>query len=369
MGTFEQTAEQVSALDARDNVYTIAQSASSGSPRSNQTTVNIGQFRSYTGTYTVVRAGFRFDLTSFTVAEIAAATLKIYGAQDRSDTNFDITLVGAEVNTPPEAYEYGLFGTTDYGNFYTAGFKAAGWNTITFNAAGVAFLNAQVQTGKIQVGLRSNKDISITAPSGEEYVNVEGFDNTNRPTLTLTYSEWPDTAWPFDPLFPLQGKVDLATYSIIKFYMEDADAEIGGMTDGNGNIDLAVDNWITWTGTSEKVAYDDTNSRVTVTTLASTSIITLVDALTTVDLTIDVTGSAVNATVGNNVTMTDAVYAGIQSVTVDNEITFSAHALSGASDGEGRLDMDSTEGDLVWAVRDDGQAGAKSEILADFSAI
>jgi len=303
MGTFEQTAEQVSQLYVYGDVsYAAVQAASSGTPLSNYATVNIGQILSVWGKYTIHRAGLRFDLADYPAeSEITAATLKIYGTDDSSDTNFDITLTDAEVNSPPEAYEYGLFDTTDYGNFATAGFNAAGWNTITFNTAGIALLNAQVQTGQIQIGLRSSRDISATAPSGDEVVTVEGFDNTNQPTLTLTYSEWPNNQWPFDPIFPVQGKVDLATYSVIKSYMEDADVEIEAMTDGSGNIDLAVANWITWTGTSEKIAYDNANSRVTVTTLARDSIIALMGGLTTVDLTIDVTGAAVNATVGNDV--------------------------------------------------------------------
>ncbi len=357
--------------EARDTYTSVQGASTSISIFHNTITIDVGQ-RNVTplwDEFWVFRSGLRFDLSELPGgAYITAATLKLDGDADVSGDDFDITITEGVFDDPPinDDYDNGL--DVSFGSINSSAY-VGGWNNITVNAAGLTYLNGAIQAGEVRLFLKSGEDIAVSEPATTEYVVYEGFAEANAPQLELTYSITGEGLYPEPISFPVAGKVDLPTYSSINSYMTALDADISLMTDGSGNIDLAIANWITWDGTSEKIAYDDGNSHVTITTLASTSIVALVGDLATVDLTIDTTGSAVNATVGNNVTMSDAVYAGIQSVTVDNEITFSAQALAAAENGQGRLDMDSTEGDLVWAVRDDGQAGAKSDILADFSAM
>ncbi len=372
MGTLEATLlDTVSFFKDSYSSYADAQTSAEASYLSHQGGfISAGQWGDVFPYYTVRRSGLRFDLSVLSsTTVITAATLKIYGTDDRSTDDFDVTVVDGDFQAPPIYSDYSKGGSTDYGSINTVACSVGSYNDITINATGLAALNAALLLGEIEFYIRSGEDISASEPVTQEYYGFTGYDDANPPVLELTYSSWGEDVYPAIIVFPLQGRIDLASYAVIKDYLEGLDRDLTSAVDGDGNVDLAVDNWITWTGTSEKIAYDDASSRVTVTTLASTSIVTLVGDLTTVDLTIDTTGSAVNATVGNNVTMSDAVYAGIQSVTVDNEITFSAQALAAAENGQGRLDMDSTEGDLVWAVRDDAQAGAKSDILADFSAM
>ena len=331
-----------------------------------------GQRRSAAPHWLVYRGAIRFGLSELpSSANITGAVLKLYGSSDASDDDFLITMVIPDISSPPIYSDYSNFGTASLGSLTTVGFVLAGINSITFNAAGLTYLNSMIQTGEVEIGLLSSKDISQTAPTQDEYVFVAGQGNSNRPVLELTYSDWPNEVYPAVPNFPDVGKVDLGMYGCISNYLTGLDTEISGMTDGDGNIDLAVANYITWDGTSEKIAYDNGNSRVTMTTLHSTSVVTVDGDLTTDDLTIKTitgTGTAVNATVAGKAELSNLAYLTSGDSIVDNELVFSAIAAPVTSDLTANIYMDTATGDLMLAIRTI-VGGLKTDTWADFSAI
>jgi len=187
--------------------------------------------------------------------------------------------------------------------------------------------------------------------------------------LELTYSDWPNEIYPAVPSFPVTGKIDLETYSTIKNYLEGLDYDLSLVADGDGNLDLTVANYIWWTGTSEQVAYDNATSHVTLTTLEATSGLTLDCDLVTADPSITTTATAVNSTVANDVAISNTGYASIKAKVTDNELVYDAVSAPAPADDEADIYMDSTSGDLTIKTRDDGQAGVKTDILGDFSAM
>lgn len=337
----------------------------------NETTLLCGQLLQVASPqWNVIRTGITFDLTSLPLnAEITGATLKLYGHADASTDDFLLTLCEVNLSDPQAYTDYAKFETTDFGNLTTVGISIGGLNSIIFNAAGLLHLNTAVQNNSIDIGIRSSKDISDTAPTQFEFVSFKGQNHTNRPVLDITYSDWPNEIYPTVVAFPVTGKIDLATYSIIGNQLTGLDVDLSALADGDGNLDLAVANWITWTATSEKIAYDNGTSHVTVTTLESTSAITIAADLTTADPSITTTATAVDATVTNDAQLSNTAYASIQSKVTDNEVAFSGGSAPSPADDEGDIYMDSTSGDFVIKTRDDGQAGTKTAILGDFSAM
>jgi len=337
----------------------------------NETTMICGQLLQVSSPqWNVIRAAMTFDLSGLPDnAEITGVTLKVYGHSDSSTDDFLLTACEVDLSVPQAYSDYANFETTDFGNLTTVGVGIGSFNSITINAAGLVYLNSAVQAGTVDLGLRSSKDISETAPTQSEFVIFKGQNDSNRPILEITFSDWPNELYPTPVAFPSMGKIDLATYSVIRNQMTGLDDDLSILADGDGNLDLAVANWITWTGTSEKIAFDSGTSHVTVTTLESTSAITIAADLVTADPSITTTATAVDCSVANDAQLSTTAYASIQSKVTDNEVVFSASVAPTPDDDWGNLYMDSTSGDFVMKTRDDGQAGTKTHILGDFSAM
>ena len=340
----------------------------------NGPTVLLGQkYMAPPSYYAMYRSALRYDLTDLPVgAIISAATLKLYGRTDQCFSGeFDVAVVDGYFGDPAIYADWNNGESTSYGLINTAACAVDAYNDITINATGISALNAAIQTGKTELFLRSSKDISSTAPTGTERFYFEGYSEANPPILDLTYSIWevedPSEEEPPDPpLFPLQGRIDLATYAVINNFLTSLDSAVSSITGGDGNIDLAVANYITWDGTSEQIAYDNGNSRVTLTTLEATSGITVLGDLVTADPTITTTGTAVDCTVANDAQLTNAAYASILSQVADDEAVFSA-GTGNPPDGECDIYMDFTTGDFMIKINEGG--GTKTDILADFSAM
>jgi len=320
--------------------------------------------------YSVNRGAIWFDLTSIPVgSSITACTLKLYGLSS-PDNDFDLYMVSADCNDPIENQDFSKLGSADLGYINTSGWTVSAVNTLTFNAAGLIYLNAAIPERKVCIGFRSSDDIDISAPLAKESNKVvaESTGGDNPPLLTVTVSTWPDV-YPSTANFPVTGQIDLPTYGVISTSLAGLDIDIRDVFDGDGNLNLAVANWITWTGTSEKIAYDDANSRVTVTTLAASSVVTVAGDLVSDDVTgEDIT--AVDGAIANDliITYTFTPYNdAIKGVAVDNEIVFTGGGIQTPSDNDGMFYMESASGDFFVKTRDEGQAGIKTLILGDFS--
>lgn len=128
-----------------------------------------------TGNRFRIYRGFLFFDTSTipSNATITSATLSLYGKADISSTDFDVTIQNGQPTYPHDALAAGDYLYSQYsgngGTFDTAGFSSSGYNDITLSTTGLTW----IQTGagaETKLALLSSRDISATAPSGDEYV-------------------------------------------------------------------------------------------------------------------------------------------------------------------------------------------------------
>lgn len=140
----------------------------------------LGQYKASASDWRVNRAGLSIPLERQYNA-VYACTLFVRGTSDRSLTDFAIearegTWTAAGDTTAAPYYSFDgrgasgapWSGTNLLESFNTAGFNAAGENALVFNAAGRdRVLAAAGDT--LRLVLLSSRDVSNTAPTGEEY--------------------------------------------------------------------------------------------------------------------------------------------------------------------------------------------------------
>ncbi|KKN28533.1 hypothetical protein LCGC14_0853300 [marine sediment metagenome] len=338
----------------------------------NETTMQCGQLLQVSPPlFIVYRGAAVFDLSGLPDnADVTGATLKLYGSSDVSDTDFLLSVSDGNLNSPPT---YSDYSTVDgpLGSFVTlntSGFAVGSFNNFVFNSTGVAYINDAIQTGEVELSVRSFNDFASVPPTQSEFVLFKGQADSNRPVLEITYSDWPNEVYPTTPTFPAVGKIDLATYAVISDYLGNLSDDFYAIADNDGNITLGEDNWILWDTTSQKLAYDSVNDRVTFTSLDA-------GATTIVDVFADSMALTNNSSADNCrarvVQISDVGYASIKSQVTDNERVYSPSIPPNpiTSDDEADLYMESTTGDFKIKTRDDGQAGTKTAILADFSGL
>ncbi|DAC72937.1 MAG TPA: hypothetical protein DSN98_02520 [Thermoplasmata archaeon] len=171
-------------------VYTTVQSASTGTVNSSGTYITIGQKKiSFPGTYYIYR-GFVFFNTSAlpSNAYLDNATLSVYKKDDYSTTDFDITIQNGQPTYPHNPMQSGDY----YRNYYSGngGSLNTGSFTSGYNAIKLNNLNWINKTGITKLCLRSSRDISGTAPTSSEYVNVYSYEFTGigcQPKLVINY--------------------------------------------------------------------------------------------------------------------------------------------------------------------------------------
>jgi len=157
--------------------YNTAWTVTSGTVYSSADYLTIGQKK---GTrdppdYNVYR-GFVFFNTSTlpSNAYLDNATLSIYKRDDYSTTDFAITIQNGQPTYPHDPLQSGDYNKNCYsgngGSLNTASLTS-GYNAIPLN--NLTWINT---TGMTKFCLRSSRDISGTAPTGNEYVNVYSRD-------------------------------------------------------------------------------------------------------------------------------------------------------------------------------------------------
>jgi len=113
--------------------------------------------------------------------------LKLYGSSDHSTTDFTIRVQKWTGDTPITTADYGQFDGTNYDNglFSTSGFSTSGYNSITLTNFGLIS-----KTGNTLICVRSSRDISSTAPTGNEHVLIKTYDagSSYEPQLEVTYT-------------------------------------------------------------------------------------------------------------------------------------------------------------------------------------
>ncbi len=171
--------------------YSTVQGASTGTTNSTRTYLTIGQWK-ITGvpnTYYVNRGFVYFNTSALpTNAYLDNATLSLYKKDDYSATDFDLTIQNGQPTNPHNPMQTGDYNKNYYsgngGRFNTTSFTS-GYNAIHMN--NLSWIN---KTGVTKLCLRSSRDISGTAPTGNEYINVYSYEHPGigyQPKLVINY--------------------------------------------------------------------------------------------------------------------------------------------------------------------------------------
>jgi hypothetical protein len=178
-------------ISSSSTSYNTAWSATSGTVDSSSTYLTIGQKKAGfpISTYYIYRGFVLFNTTALpSNAYLDSAILSLYKKDDYSTTDFAITVQNGQPTYPHNPLQTGDYDKGYYsgngGSLNTAYF-VNGRNNITVTELG--WIN---ETGWTKFCLRSSRDISGTAPTGNEYVNVYSTDaplQTYVPKLIITY--------------------------------------------------------------------------------------------------------------------------------------------------------------------------------------
>ena len=173
--------------------YNSAWIASTGTISSNASYISIGQRKALglPPSNSIYRGFLMFDTSEIPLnANITNATLSLYKKDDYSATDFILTLQDGQPTYPHNPLFPGDYNKSHYsgcgGELNTSNF-VNGWNNISLSELG------WIQNGDItKFCLRSSRDINGTAPSGNEYVNVNSADAPlsdplTWPKLIITY--------------------------------------------------------------------------------------------------------------------------------------------------------------------------------------
>ena len=197
-------------------------------------------------------------------------------------------------------------------------------------------------------------------------IEIEGEKETYAPILEITYSNWPNDQYPEEIVFPSPGKINLETYGKIKQYMEGVDVAMASLTAGDGNITLGADKWIK-VG-DETISCD--SGGVVFSSIDDTTVMTVSCDTASDFVTITTACSAASLAVTGDLIINDTAYAGIKSYIDDNELTWAeTSSPPSPADDEADIYMDSTNGNLMIKLRDDGLAGTKTGTLVNFAAL
>jgi len=196
--TFTTSASDGMVAYTNEAIYATAHDAASANYLSALNTWNtLGQQkRAFWEDYSVYRDFVYFDTSGLgDSVTVTAAVLRLYGEEDSSDVDFDITVQEGMPTYPHDPLEVGDYLFSHYagagGTLGTAGFSVGAYNNITLTATGYGWINA---TGITKLVLRSSRDIASTAPSGadwiKEYVKINTYEKGAgyRPQLVVTYT-------------------------------------------------------------------------------------------------------------------------------------------------------------------------------------
>jgi hypothetical protein len=135
--------------------------------------------------YFVMRAGLFFDTSEIPAgAKILSATLS-YRVAAKYGWDYDIVIVsGDDLSEPLQPHHYHdlLDDIVSLGSAPAA--NAWYWQHIPLNELGLTHIN---KAGLTKLALRSNRDISVIAPTAWEQQRAHSAESTTKPYLTISY--------------------------------------------------------------------------------------------------------------------------------------------------------------------------------------
>lgn len=175
--------------------YLAARDATAGTSKDLEE-IHVGQKQDISAKYYNFRGFLSFTIPD--LPSLSSATLMLHGYSDGSDTDFDLYVLSSTYSNPLVKEDFDLFDGHQVSGVYTGTILnntwnteglSADWNTITFNAAGLAAILAAKNT-TWKIALISSRDYNNTTPSGAEDIGLRssGYWPGMEPYLSLTYS-------------------------------------------------------------------------------------------------------------------------------------------------------------------------------------
>ncbi len=189
--TFYSTTADGTFLSDDKATYTLARDAAAASSI-DQGNGNVVHNSSLAGTFFVRRYIGYFDTSALGTDTINSATYSVANRDTDSvtDDSDSITIVEFTGSNPPIVGDLDLFGSTSGGSLAISSFETVDgtYTNIDFNATGEGFIN---KSGVSDLGLRTQKDIDNTQPSGANYLRIYVADEagtTKDPKLVVVHS-------------------------------------------------------------------------------------------------------------------------------------------------------------------------------------
>lgn len=154
-------------------------------------TFTVGQTNIMSGNYWwIARMMLFFDTSALPDdCTVINATLQLYPYDNQSVSDFNITLQNGQPTYPHKPLwemDYGYNHYSGNGGAFNTSDLVAGYNNLTFSDTGLTWIS---KTGYTKLCARSNKDISSTIPTGDEWVSfmaAEGGEASS-PKLIVGY--------------------------------------------------------------------------------------------------------------------------------------------------------------------------------------
>ena len=193
-------------------IYNMVWSNNEGTVHNTENYLDVGQQKLGT-IYNIKRAFLFFDTSSIpSNAIISSATIKLYGKEDHSSTDFNIVIQKGSSGHPVDPlqtddYDKDWYSGEGNDQFHTSSFLTTGYNTITLNSNGINWIE-KGSGAKTKFCIRSSRDKTPTSPTGDEYVYFYSANNADsfKPKLTVEYNCPPNT--PTKPSGPTSGYIE-----------------------------------------------------------------------------------------------------------------------------------------------------------------
>lgn len=217
--------------------YATAHNATSGSVQTALTYSTLGQ--QYSASYWYVYRFFlQFDigqLADNNITNITSAEVGLWGycGSSCAVTPFNVSVVkGTQTNNPVQSTDFANYDNnaanvfssinSATGSFQT-GTAPANVNHFTFNPTGITYLQNSIAGRVAKFAVVSSRDLSATAPTGNEYVQVYDADyagTANDPYLQVTYTapDAPNPVVTYSPTVTGQLQVDIIDNSTDEDY-------------------------------------------------------------------------------------------------------------------------------------------------------
>lgn len=180
-----------------DAAYSTTHDAATADSEETGGALYLGQNSVFAVLYYIRRGVVRFPLDLDGSDELTAVVTGVvfhgYGQSgtqdDSSGDSISIVSFSPANAADPAVADYDQLGTTKWAtDKLISTFSIGADNTMTFNAAGIAAVQAALGTGYIWLGFRNAFDIANTTPTHNPQVLVDGVSQPNKPYLVISYT-------------------------------------------------------------------------------------------------------------------------------------------------------------------------------------